>query len=115
MTGFGHKLPDLIVDLHGQIHVILDGRVDSASNGGLRNTFEVVPDAPVSKFVLQLQGGKKGLLQNTTDICKAPQRASVLFAGQNAKSLELKPKLRVRCAKPKRHRNHHRAARRTTG
>ena len=64
MTGFGHKLPDLVADLGGQIHVILHGKVDSTKAGGLRTTFEAVPDAPVSKFVLKLAGAKKGLLQN---------------------------------------------------
>ncbi len=37
------------------------GRIDSV-RGGLRGTFEVLPDAPVSKFVMTLFGGKRGLL-----------------------------------------------------
>jgi len=46
----------------------------------LRNTFETVPDAPVSKFVLEMQGGKKGLLVNKTDVCKGTRRAFVATA-----------------------------------
>jgi hypothetical protein len=113
-TGYGHKLPDLVADLNGQIEVLLHGKVDTDSAGGLRNTFEVVPDAPVSEFVLSLQGGKKGLLQNSTNICTHPQHASAIFSGQNGKSVELAPPLQIRC-KGKRHgkRRHHRAQQRS--
>ena len=41
----------------------LVGRIDTV-RGGIRNTFDGVPDAPVSKFVLNMQGGKRGLLVN---------------------------------------------------
>ncbi len=91
-----HELPDLVADLNGQIQVVLAGRVD-AVHERLRTTFEAVPDAPVSKFVLQMQGGKKGLLQNKTDICRSPQRATVTFTAHNAKSQETNPALKVRC------------------
>ena len=33
---------------------------------GIRTTFESVPDAPVTKFVLEMKGGKKGLLVNSS-------------------------------------------------
>src|SRR5262249_33993458 len=56
-----HQLPDLVASLDGQIHIDLPGRID-AVNARIRNTFWAVPDAPVSKFVLTMQGGKKGLL-----------------------------------------------------
>ncbi len=103
-----HELPDLVADLSGQIQVVLAGRVD-AVHERLRNTFEAVPDAPVSKFVLQMQGGKKGLLQNKTDICRSPQRATVTFTAHNAKSQETNPALKVRCGgHHKRHKRHHR-------
>jgi hypothetical protein len=106
-----HELPDLVAALNGQIDVVLDGHIDSVK-GGIRNTFEAVPDAPVSKFVLEMQGGKKGLLQNSTNICKSRQRATVKFTGQNGKSQETSPLLRVRCPKhhKKHKRNHHRPA-----
>ena len=41
----------------------LVGRIDTTKGGGIRTTFEAVPDAPVTKFVLETQGGKKGLLE----------------------------------------------------
>jgi hypothetical protein len=63
-----HNLPDLVASLNGQIHVDLDGRIDTFHKG-IRASFETVPDAPVSKFVLTMQGGKKGLLVNSRNIC----------------------------------------------
>jgi hypothetical protein len=98
MTGFGHKLPDLVADLNGQIHVVLDGRIDQF-HGGLRTTFEAVPDAPVSKFVLALKGGAKGLVQNSVNLCKSPQRATAVFRAQSGLSLETSPQMKVRCRK----------------
>ena len=92
-----HKLPDLVVDLDGQINVALVGRIDTDKNGGIRTTFESVPDAPVSKFTLRMQGGKKGLLQNSTNLCKGPHKATAIFEGQNGKSLEVRPELQAAC------------------
>jgi hypothetical protein len=93
-----HELPDLVAALHGQIDVDLVGRVDSA-NGGIRTTFEGVPDAPVSKFVLEMQGGKKGLLENSVNLCKSTNRATALFDAQNGKVQDFKPVVRNSCKK----------------
>ena len=44
--------------------------------GALRTTFETVPDAPVTSFVLNLEGGSKGLLFKTRkSLCGKPKRA----------------------------------------
>jgi hypothetical protein len=92
-----HRLPDLVADLRGQIHVVLDGRIDSV-RGGIRTTFERVPDAPVSKFVLTMKGGAKGLLVNSTSLCHGTDRATVRFVGQNGKVRDLAPPLKGDCA-----------------
>jgi hypothetical protein len=89
-NGGERKLPDLVASLGGQIHVNLIGFIDSVHKKGTetsrtRNTFASVPDAPVSKFVLELSGGKKGLLQNSTNLCKSTNRATVKMDGQNGK------------------------------
>ena len=34
--------------------------------------FPTVPDVPVKKFILNMQGGKKSLLVNSTNTCKKP-------------------------------------------
>jgi hypothetical protein len=89
-----HTLPDLVASLDGQIHVDLDGRISSYKSR-IRNTFETVPDAPVTKFVLTMQGGGKGLLVNNTDLCRARPTADVVFDGQNGKTEETNPVVSV--------------------
>ncbi|HTR74547.1 MAG TPA: hypothetical protein VMH33_04730 [Solirubrobacterales bacterium] len=103
--GYGYQLPALVADLDGQIRVTLVGKVDSGPNKGIRNTFEVVPDAPVSRFVLEMKGGKKyGLLENSEDLCKATKKARqaiVRFTGQNGKVDEYRPVVTNQCKKSK--------------
>jgi len=99
-----HELPDLVVSLHGQIPVVLDGRIKSV-NGGISTTFEGLPDAPVSKFVLELRGGKKGILVNSTNICVGKHLAKVSFSAQNGRYINSKTALRATCPK-KGHRKH---------
>ena len=55
-----HKLPDIVISLRGQVDLELVGVIDSSKSGGLRTTFETAPDAPVSRFVLDLQAGRRG-------------------------------------------------------
>jgi hypothetical protein len=100
-----NPLPDLVVRLSGEIEVELAGRVDSV-NGGIRNTFEVVPDAPVTSFVLTMQGGKKGLLVNSTNLCAEVHRATAKFVAQNGRKRILRPAMKVSCGdkRQKKHR-----------
>ncbi len=98
-----HELPDVVAALRGPasqpIEVDLDGRVDSV-NGGVRTTFETVPDAPVSKAIVSLQGGKKGLFENSTNICKGTHRATLKLNAQSGKFAESTPQLKADCPKP---------------
>ena len=95
-----HKLPDLLLALHGPpelpIAVDLDGRIDSF-HGGIRTTFESLPDVPFSEAVLTMAGGHKGLLQNSRNICAKANRATVAAEGQNGKASDSKPPLKARC------------------
>jgi uncharacterized repeat protein (TIGR01451 family) len=93
-----HPLPDLVAALHGQIDIDLVGRIDS-KNGGIRTTFDSVPDAPVSRFVLSMQGGKKGLLENSKNLCASINRADVKFTAQNGKAANSTPVLTNSCKK----------------
>jgi hypothetical protein len=93
-----HKLPDIVAALHGQIDIELDGRVSSYRQR-LRTTFSTVPDAPVSKFTLALDGGRKGLLENSADLCGHIRRASVQITGQNGKQANQSPVLSIPCGK----------------
>lgn len=93
-----HQLPDLVASLDGQIHIDLAGRIDSVHQR-IRNTFEAVPDAPINKFVLTMQGGKKGLLVNNTELCGAKPRLSVQFTGHNGKHSHSNPLVKTDCGK----------------
>jgi hypothetical protein len=102
-----HALPDLVAALHSKkVDINLDGRIDSV-NGGIRNSFEAVPDAPVTKFVLEMQGGKKGLLVNSTNICQGKHRAKASFTGQNGKRRVFNPLLKARCGGKSKRRHKH--------
>jgi hypothetical protein len=105
-----HRLPDLVAALKGPpsqpIEVDLDGRIDSYK-GGIRTTFETVPDAPVSKFVLRMQGGKKSLIVNSTNICKGKHKARVRMTGQNGREHNFSQRVQPKCGK-KHHRKHRR-------
>jgi len=98
-----HELPDLLADLHGQVSVRLRGVIGSAKER-MKTVFYPVPDVPVSKFTIDMKGGKKGLLVNSRNLCTRPNRSFLSFAAQNGKSLKVK-KLPLRtpaCKKRKR-------------
>ncbi len=115
-----NPLPDLVADLKGQVNIELASRTDSV-RGRIRSTFDLVPDVPVSKFVLTLRGGRRGLLVNSRNQCprkgkgkgarksaaaskrrrgKGP-RAIVRFKAQNDKKRNLRLRLRTPCGKKK--------------
>jgi hypothetical protein len=101
-VGYGYKLPALVADLNGQVRFLLVGKVDTTKHHGLRNTFEVVPDAPISRFILEMKGGGKyGLLENSENLCAKRQRANARLVAQNGLIDQLHPQIGVQCRKAK--------------
>ena len=106
-----HSLPDLVADLQGggnDLSIDVVGRIDSV-RGGLRGTFETLPDAPVSKFVMNLFGGKRGLLVNAENLCgNASRGGTARMVGQNNRGVISKPTVSVKCkgSKPGKHNQH---------
>jgi hypothetical protein len=104
-NGGERKLPDLVAALHSKdIDINLVGFISSLHKKGsevsqIRNTFAAVPDAPVERFTLELFGGKKGLLVNSTNICKGTHRAISEFTGQNGKLYDTEPAVQAQCGK----------------
>ncbi len=94
-----HELPDLVMALSGQVDVVVAGRVDTGKGGGIRNTLEATPDAPISKFTLEMKGGKKGLLVNSENICKKPQKAIVSYTAHNGDAYSAQPLIKNDCGK----------------
>ena len=58
--------------LHGLVDFDGVARIDSVGDGRIRSTFDFVPDAPLTKVVLEMQGGKKGLIVNSRNLCAPP-------------------------------------------
>jgi hypothetical protein len=101
-----NTLPDMVAHLEGQVDIDLVGRIDSFK-GGIRTTFGRVPDVPVTKFVLTLPGGKKGLLVNSRSLCAKPVQAIIRIKAQNGKKANSKPKLRTPCNEKKKQSKKH--------
>lgn len=100
-----NPLPDLVVALRGggfNLAIDLVGRVDSYK-GGLRGSFSDLPDAPFTRFVMRLRGGKHSLIVNAANLCAKSQRGVALFTGQNNLGVRWTPKVTSRCGGKKHH------------
>ena len=53
-----------------------------------------------------MQGGKKGLLENSRNLCASTNRATVSFTGQNGKLSDSNPLVRNSCKGKKQHKGH---------
>jgi len=105
-----HPLPDIVAAFRGgKIDANLVGRVDSI-HGGIRNTFDFVPDVPVSTATFNFFGGSIGLQVNSRNICKGTPKATAKFSAQNGDALTLHPALESACGKAEK--THKRAAHR---
>lgn len=104
------ELPDTVLALRGPpsqpLAFDVVGHVDSVK-GRLRVTVPEVPDAPISRVVVQMQGARKGLFQNSTQLCRRAHRATLGLEGQNGKALDLRPALKIKCKHPKKHKKGH--------
>ena len=72
--------------------------------GGIRVLFDNLPDAPINRFTMTLNGGKRGLLVNSANICRTPPSATVRALGQNNIGASFTTMLRGQCGakgKPK--------------
>ncbi|HXS32756.1 MAG TPA: fibronectin type III domain-containing protein [Solirubrobacterales bacterium] len=108
------KLPDLVASLRaGEIRIVLEGEIGPTKQGGISAFFRGLPDQPVDRFVMILNGGRRGLLQNSADICKVPPEATVQALGQTNLGDRFTTVLRGQCkgkgkAKAKRQNAKHR-------
>ena len=102
-NGGDRELPDIVADLRGPIHVILVGFVDAVPVKGteqarIRTRFQNVPDAPVTKFTMNLFGGaKRGLLENSRNLCQTDRRAKFSFTAQNGLVRNSQPRIATSC------------------
>jgi hypothetical protein len=81
-------------------------------------TFAAVPDAPISRFTLHIDGGRHGILVVTgdrTNICAKKQVAQALIDGQNGKTADQSVGIRTTSCAKHRAKKHRRHARRSVG
>jgi hypothetical protein len=100
-------LPMIIVALRGEIAVNLFGESSTTKNGRLVNTFANVPDAPISRFNLNIKGGRQGILVVTRgrrgkrlSIC-GRQVAEADMDGQNGRHFDRNIRIKTPCKKKK--------------
>jgi hypothetical protein len=87
LVSSNHVLPDLLADLRGQVNIQLHGVIKSVKHGRIRSTFSPIPDVPVSKFTLTMRGGKRGLIQNSRNLCTHRYFSTLKMLAQNGKHL----------------------------
>ncbi len=87
LTSSSNTLPDLLVDLKGQVPIRLRG-VISSEHGRLKTVFNNTPDVAVKKFVLNMKGGDKGLLVNSRNLCAGQTNGFLNLKAQNSRQLK---------------------------
>jgi hypothetical protein len=87
LTSSSNTLPDLLVDLKGQVPIRLRGVISSA-HGRLKTVFNNTPDVAVTKFVLNMKGGSKGLLVNSRNLCSGQTNGFLNMKAQNSRQLK---------------------------
>jgi hypothetical protein len=98
-------LPMIIVALRGEIAINLVGESNTTKSGKLVNTFDEVPDAPVSKFNLNIQGGRNGILAVTRtrrsliNLCTGRHTAEADMDGHNNRRHDRDIRMKTPCAK----------------
>jgi hypothetical protein len=90
------RLPGLTASLDGRIEIDLSARID-AVRGRLRLTLGGLPDVPLSRVMLTLQGGKRGLLVNSGGLCAGTPHVQASFAAHNRRSREIRPVVKTAC------------------
>jgi hypothetical protein len=96
--------PSLLVKLRGEVALDLRGKTTVRDNR-LVTTFGQVPDAPVSRFDVKINGGSKGILVITRtrkakiNLCAKPSSHSAAIAldGQNGKRAGFATKVKTPC------------------
>jgi hypothetical protein len=106
-----HLLPDVVLTLHGIVDVEVPIKIDSFKQR-LRASVKSAPDVPVSKVVVQMQGGHKGLVVNSRNLCASANRAQLDLVAQSGKALRRNPLVQPRGCNAGPHKAKHRRPRR---
>jgi hypothetical protein len=98
-------LPMIVVALRGEIAINLKGESSTTKAGRLVNTFNNVPDAPITKFNLNINGGANGILavtrtrQSKINVCAGRQTAQTDMDGHNGRRHDFDTRIKTPCTK----------------
>jgi hypothetical protein len=73
---------------------VLSGRT-TESGGQLGVSLESLPDLPLSSAVLNLAGGRQGILVNSRSLCAKRGRARAAFSAHNGMRREMRVRVGV--------------------
>jgi hypothetical protein len=99
-------LPMIVVALRGEIAINLVGE-SNVKKGKLVNTFDQVPDAPISRFNLNINGGRNGIIAVTRtrrgliNLCAKPKShaAEADMDGHNGRRYDRDVRMKTPCGK----------------
>jgi hypothetical protein len=84
VTPRGGGLPQLRLNLQGLLSLTLTGKTSLTREGRVVNAFEGIPDVPLSRFVLTIDGGPTGILRNLKRLsCGATLTGDAQFVGHS--------------------------------
>lgn len=98
-------LPMIVVALRGEIAVNLKGESSTTGAGRLVNTFASVPDAPISQFNLNIDGGENGILAVTRtrrakiNVCASRQIAEAQMDGHSGRRHDFDVRIKTPCTR----------------
>jgi hypothetical protein len=87
-----NPLPKLAVHLDGLVSLRLDAQ-NAIQHVQIVNTFDGVPDVPLTSFELKINGGRNGILKNFSSLCEKELRGDVTFTAHSGKTVSDKPLL----------------------
>ena len=90
------KYPDIAIDLDGAFRLPLTAHIRTR-RGRIRAGFDRLPDVPVSKFVLFLDGGGRGMIVNSVGLCRHRPQFKIRVGAHNDVLRDLRPKTNVAC------------------
>jgi hypothetical protein len=90
-----HRLPDVSAELRsGRFRFQLQGRTTDA-HGRLGVRLGALPDLPLSRAVLTLAGGRRGIVVNSRSLCARPGLSTARFDAHDGRERRLRPRLRL--------------------
>lgn len=85
-----HRLPELLAEVHsGPLRFVLHGRT-AIHNGRFGVVIPAIPDIPLSRAVLSLDGGRRGLFVNSRSLCGGAGRAEASLSAHSGKRRQLR-------------------------